>query len=888
MTMDPFAQAQAPAQGPVSLDDAFVDGFTQMAYSAFEKVAPSLVPRIVTFRVLDVDAQSGSGLGAFVLDLNDDTFYVPAVVAENDVKKLSIFYSPRTDRYYPLTSEWLAEANRSAPPSLGESVDPPRSLQSDVDVSAAVRPPIVGRYGFASERRAGLASRAAGGSLDAEVKRAFMSALAYRPRPKEASYPRALRALPPRVKVAYRELLARRPATLQKLARLYTVNAIVDALAAPPAPAPAAPRAKTAAEGELRLKRDVFVATAGTPVQKYKDGLGADAGRAYSIARQWGYFARDLRPGTDRVVRFDPTTLNLTQPGLPGIYNVFLADGTAAEVLVVFNDDPMEERRLAPGVTSINARADDRARHVVVLFKDGKTVETRATFVAEPVLTSDAADFAAIVHAWTKDAPKVGERGFFVSAARGTPLSVGPFQFKSMSSFRGATTYLQEWGPSVVVNATLGPGTRLRSNVAGQGNVMISPDYRWFAATSELGDEPVLMRSPAEVERAIEAKFAETGGVPVDVKVAADGRFVVGRGSPSVGLAEAVEKVARDYNVALPAALDVLAHAAAGTRARHWVKRAADDTKKKSKGDGGGGGAPAEDPSMGDPSMMDPAMMDPSMMAPPPPDGYELAIAEQLQLIQNQIAALNDKAQTLSMLQNRKLQIEGGGGMIAAPTGAASLLAGAPMGPDGGPAMAPPYADPSGMGAQGGMAPQGMPPGMDPAMTQGGMPPGMDPAMMQGGMAPQGMAPQGMPPGMDPVMMQGDMAPPRAVMTDAALDAGALEAAVNPDFLDRAAELDQADVFDAAAIASLAQNRTLRPLVQSYVPNAEETLDNVARLKLNFDLKEGLLKKELGNTEYTEMRQTLDDTFEALGALLLKLHRTTDPVGPSSPAPRQA
>ena len=37
------------------------------------------------------------------------------------------------------------------------------------------------------------------------------------------------------------------------------------------------------------------------------------------------------------------------------------------------------------------------------------------------------------------------------------------------------------------------------------------------------------------------------------------------------------------------------------------------------------------------------------------------------------------------------------------------------------------------------------------------------------------------------------------------------------------------------------------------------------------------------------IRQLLrENTFEALGALLLKLNRTTDPVGPTSQAQRQA
>ena len=83
-------------------------------------------------------------------------------------------------------------------------------------------------------------------------------------------------------------------------------------------------------------------------------------------------------------------------------------------------------------------------------------------------------------------------------------------------------------------------------------------------------------------------------------------------------------------------------------------------------------------------------------------------------------------------------------------------------------------------------------------------------------------------------------------------------------------------------IPSLAQNKNLRSIVQSHLPRAEETLDNLGRMKLLFDLREGKIKSSIGNDTYTDMTQTLRDVFSQLGDLLLKLNQTSDQLLPAA------
>jgi len=880
MTMNPFGapmgagpmgpQAGGPMGGQqgVSVEDAFVDGFSQMAYDAMQKSNPSLMKDVITFRVLDTDPEEGSGLGTFILAVNREVFYVPVVVTDNQIKPIDMFYSRRLDRYFPLSPEWIQEANRSALTEMGQGIDPPKTLQTDVDIRNVVLPPLAGRFAYAS-----LAKEASAGRLDRDARLAFASAARYTGADKKAAiFPEMLAAMPDQVKVAFAKALATRPRLLRKMAALYTVNGVREALALR--------GEKTAQQTERPMKHDVFVATMMTPVTEMQSELGSDTSKAYGAVRTFGFYAKDRRLRTEGAYQIDPDSIELTVPKQSGLYRVFTPEGEVEEVIVLVGT-PVDVCCPEPsGISKLNAKPDDRAPQCVVLYRDGRIEERKATFVAEPVMTSNQGELTALVHARTSASAMSGQRGVWVSTARGAPRFYGPVTINKVVSHGRETRYETDWGKTVLVSEGLAKGVLL--NPPGSQIATLAGDYRWFSGDKSSWSRPsVLCQTAGDVFRAIEMKLLRSGSKKIEVKTAS-GRFLVA--GERLGTGPALAKVAQHYGVSLPIAATILTDAALGLPTVFWTKRAADDGAKKKPAPKDSGPPEQEDPSA-DP--MGGMPMDPSMMGPPMPDGYELAIAEQLQLIQNQVAALNDKATTLSMLQQRKLEIDGGGGPMAAPTGAASLLAGIPaQGPGGMPAMAPPGAQPGMPPGQGDPMSQGAPPAPPPGMP--GDASAMAPATAsmgqpQGGAMAAGPGVMPMPPmGPPGGPMQAMQLPPRPVMTEHSLDSGSLDNAINPDFLDQAGSLEQSDVFDAASIASLAQNRNLRSVVQSHLPRAEETLDNLGRMKLLFDLRESKLKQSIGNDAYNDLSQTIGDVFQQLGDLLLQLNQSSDQMLPQA------
>src|SRR5690606_5031715 len=123
----------------------------------------------------------------------------------------------------------------------------------------------------------------------------------------------------------------------------------------------------------------------------------------------------------------------------------------------------------------------------------------------------------------------------------------------------------------------------------------------------------------------------------------------------------------------------------------------------------------------------------------------------------------------------------------------------------------------------------------------------------------------GMPPqGMDPSMggMPGMMGP-GAMMPIDGPNAHTREDEVNPQFLEQAAQLHSADVFDAAAVATLAQSPALHGVVGQYLPNLEKAVDNLARVLLTLWMQEADLKERVGEETFDGLEQGLQTTFKS-------------------------
>lgn len=858
--MPPFQLSQSPRTqgfqidpGPQEEDELFTKGFSDLAYRAINKSNPDLMGSVITFRVLDTDASAGMGVGAFILKHEQDIVFIPCVVSDNTVKPLDMFYSRRLDRFYPLSREWLQEASKGSVNQLGTGIKPPKGLATDVDIRNMIVPPTTGRYSYASAEDV----------PDDDIWHMYVRAK----EAEEQDHP-GLRLLsflqeaPNKVKLAAQRLFKRHTGLAKTAAEFYGAKNLIEALQ------PTETKVADDHRKEVPMKHDLFVVTTATPTAEMEKRLGkAQAREAYKQVRLHGFYVKDERPSVKDVFTLVDNDLHLMTPDRPGIYKVFLTNGKMEMALIIPSpvkvrwkpdDQKMEVRRRR---TNLNRKHESwyAKCQYLVLFKDGRHAEL-GKMLAEPVAEVSHEEVESFLKSRTKAKPSNKEYGVLVCTS-GLAIRATERMYATDVSTNGDTTSFKCWGDvGVVINNKM-HGSKIVQPLDSP-TLVVSDDFRWF----EMSDDKRLDQGDFYVDSrtiygATEHALAKTGAVKVAVQRATGGFFIGGERNAVKGI-EAVEKVARLYDLSVGDAAGIMQLSHAGLKLSAWamplsMKTAAGET--------------LGDPN--DPNNQPPTDPSAQQGGPPQPSGIDLALAEKMQTVQGQIAALQQMMSMLQELQGRAQGIDQGGGAMAAPMGAAAMAAG-PGSVMGGPMMAPV----PGMDGQGGGAPpqggdpsqQGQPqqpPQGDP--SQGG---GMDPSQM-GQMGP-GNA-QGMPPGPPP---------PPPVMTEQPTPEN-MESQINPSFMNEAASLQQDDVFDAAAIASLSQQKGVRELTQNYMPTLDRALDNLGRCLLLYYLKEGEVKESVGNDIYEETEQKLRDVFKGLGDAILQVNRSSDQMLPGVPRP---
>lgn len=856
LSQSPRTQGFQVQPSPEDEDELFAKGFTDLAYKAFNKQNPELMADVVTFRPLDTDATEGLGVGAFILKHGQDIFYVPVVVSDNAIKPLDLFYARRQDHYYPLTREWLDEAAKSQVSQMGSGVSPPKTLQTDVDIRNLVVPPTTGRYSYAEAHPS-----------DDELWTCFRSALektGHVDRP--LLFPQFVSRLPTRYKVATQLFLRNNRALAAKFAEVYGVKTLAGALAAQP-------QEKTAeVRIQVPLKHDVFVASALSSPAYLKAELGpTDAKAAYQSIRLHGFYVKDRRPETKDAFRYAEETLNLVEPTTPGVYRVFLADDSVETVVVVPNPVRIQERQGDETIIRRGYYHDDRNRqldghkgHFLVLFDDGRHA-LLSRLLAEPLLSASHANVTEWLMKASVAKPSNGQEGCLVCTASLTIRATEPFGASKVRETHGITTLEAGWGMAISLN----PGLKGNTIIQPQNSksLVVSGNFRWVECKTYLSAADFLT-SPslifARTERALEKQGAER----VVVRRAGEG-FVVARDGKVRDLLGTVKQAAERYGISVPAAMSAIEHSLHG---HHdvWAVARPKTAAGETLGD-------PNDPN--NPPVQDPA----AQQGPPPgPSGIELAVAEQMQLVQQQMAALQQQMQMLTQLQQRAQGIDQGGGAMAAPAAAAGMQGGPQQTVNGQPAMAPAPEQGAPPPDQG-QAQQGAPPpdpsqqGAPPPDQGGGAPPpdqggGGAPPLEAGPPQPGGaMPPQPAPPPPPP--------PPPPVMSEEPTPEN-IQQQINPQFLQEAGKLMQDDVFDAAAIASLAQNRSPRDLVQSFLPALDRSLDNLGRVLLLYYVKETDIKKQIGMEQYQQTEQILRDVTKGMGEAVLRISREADQMRP--------
>lgn len=950
--------------GPGQETALFEQGFSDMAYALLSSRMPDVVADVVTFKILDVDIDKGSGVGAFVVLRGESPVYVPVVMADNAIKPLEIFYHKKLNIFLPLTKGWLDEIDKSALASLGTGVKTPETLYTDVDIRNVVVPPITGRFSYAAWVPLALVDVArvlTPENLDAATKVAAAGA---------GLLLEVLDRAPNGIKTAFATFLKKHPRTLKQAAEVYGVTALQRALA---------PRLEKIAAKQLSGGALWIVDADNTPTD-FKRIFGDRAAEAYAGVRKKGFAARDERLNRNMAVQEQPYD-HWTEPKQPGVYCLYASDGTEKPAFVmsnpidIFDEGTRYGRRPAipghnplvdnsyydptphgsankvypmgrPDETDYVTRRGFAARPYLAVFSDGSYIEPQRLVGRDLVADGIAGKLHERMFDKVDGAPRIG-KGFFVRQKGTTFQATVPLEIKSMSTTSDGVRRLKVANApgypekTIVTDPTYAYGSIWMPK--GADVVYMPPDFIWIPL-GERKNAKSFFQSALDLQAYISSMLSAVGAKKVAIKDAGARQFSVDRSLPMPRIT-ALKKLAHGYDISVDDADVLLTKAAADRHTSAWIaspaqlarvqvsldKLAADDSggnkkksdlgdkpKKESPPSGGSGGAsgaggdPGMAPSLGEQAAM--AAMAPP--APPPPAPLDLAAMEMDQAIQHEMQKLIERQQTIQQLLARSHEI--GGGAPVAPMVQSQAMGAPPpsmnLATGGAPTMAPSPMDPqSGMGPS---IPQGpdvggpFPPAANnPAMMAGpgamhgggfGADPSMndtsldgDPSLMAGGIGmgpPTGAGPAGgvgpgmgspsMSPGggMDPSMMAGAPQPPHAMMPPDGPNAMALPQEVNPAFLDQAAALHSADMFDAAAVATLAQSPALHGVVAQVLPNLEKTVDNLARVRLTLWMQEDELKPQIGEQTFAELDENLQSTFKGLGDLVLRLTRGVQAV----------
>ena len=75
--------------GPDQESALFEQGMSEMAYNLLSSRMPDVMENVVTFKILNVAIDKGSGVGAFVVLRNEQPIYIPVVTTPSSRSRSS-------------------------------------------------------------------------------------------------------------------------------------------------------------------------------------------------------------------------------------------------------------------------------------------------------------------------------------------------------------------------------------------------------------------------------------------------------------------------------------------------------------------------------------------------------------------------------------------------------------------------------------------------------------------------------------------------------------------------------------------------------------------------------------------------------------------------------
>jgi hypothetical protein len=632
--MSPEVQAYGQLPSTEQAAEMFKQRFSEMAYNVMMAKFPELAAQVVTFKLIETDAESGKGVGAFVLLLEDKTIYIPVVMVDSQLKPFDMFYFKDLNIFLPLSNEWLDEVSKSALSNLGEPAKLPQGVSRDMSIRDIIVPPIM------PEGRIGLAS---------DMSEMFKAA-SYNPKPRFLEFVKNASHV---VLDGLRLTFERNPSFGQKIAQYYGKKALTEAFQTG-----YARTVKTAAENKKPVVRVFNLETYQNALPELKRECGLKiASDLFGEIAMNGVGTIDTRPVVKNKVVKVESPVCLSPATETGFYNLYFPDKTKKLCLVA-------------------ATVPDG--DYLVMFADGSKAWTvykndAKTLIGEPELDDSVIKATAIYKALeggSNNKPTMNKHNVALYVSKqGKLQACGPKYISRVTDNGDGTTTLD----SGHIDSDNIRGRIMTSSGSMSGSTTFYPkSTSWFSVPDPWENKLKPIDDPNMITRWIDQHLADkTDEAPINVKKAVLAQWWVEGIPTAVYLEAALEKVATRYDLSLNDASRVLDDATKnGTCRLRLIKRAQGEEMMQQEA------APPQDPALQqqgmDPAMMqqqgmDPSMMgmDPSMMGMMPPQPpqlspTDLAIAETVQGLQqeNQLRMQQIQDQMAQQQQAMQMQME--------------------------------------------------------------------------------------------------------------------------------------------------------------------------------------------------------------------------------------
>ena len=820
MALSPRTQSMmAPDQGAGSPDELFEAAFQDLALNQLVSQLPEIADSVVSMKMLELNADENTAVGTFIIMQGNDELHVPVIMADNELMPFDVMYVKSLDMMLPLTPEWLAELDRKDVEGMGTAVKAPEGLRTDEDIRNVVVPPTTGRYSYAS----------------AQLGQVL---------------PRYLSMASNQVKTAFLKTLEKHPHIAKYAFEHYGVDTL---RAATRQYAPAIEKTAEATE-------HVNFMTIETPTAEIKSVFGDRSDEAMRDIALQGYSTADQRSDVGELVSTE-RPLYLEVPGSTGFYRGFCSDGQQKNCLVftqVLSLTPIGAELRLKSITPYGKSEQYNETGRLGVTGDGQMFMSSTDFLAEVLESAEVTpELASYCTAPRPGTPRNGQRGFFTSPATKNAVAIEPVQIDMVIHKEGKrTVYCRRYSDGKKVCLVQIEGSPITSPKAFTGNrgyhdrdfdgrvpdhfqtaaekaskrfeeyttTTILVPWHWsFVPIKGLIPEGMILRD----HDAITALFYDgltASGAP-KVKIKAAGAGMVWIDGENLSRLDAIQKVAVDYGVSAHSADEAIKLANHLGHATFYAVN----------------------------------------------QEVERRFAQRVKLAQG----APPSAETQGVGTQSVPMAEPGAGMgpQEMPVDPAT---GQPVDPSMLPPPPPPPPSPIEIAAN--EVAQQISQEQQSIMQelqsqQESLQKQMDTIQMVMGRAEEIAQEQGVDPATGMPMTPDMMAP---------VDAQGMPVE-QPGMMEQAMQLQDPEMFDAAAVASLASSNNYDVSVGSFMPTLREALDGIGRLLVEFRMKAGEMKTSIGDEMYSSLRDRLESLFSEFGATLIQLGNLTASAEGTSP-----